>query len=189
MAQPVLRGVCYYKDMKNTAFAAIAALLLSVVASAQVIGPWSKLEGQHSQISERRMVVVSDAATWAKVWSKHSAGTPVPSVNFSKESVVAVFLGQTQSAGVKIEIVVQNDMIDSNRLNVFYKEVRAASKSFAAQVICRPFAMVKVRKAAVVSIEANAPVSIPEKMPAPKNPRDDAKVRALLEAIPSFDGR
>lgn len=175
--------------MKNLSFAAIAALLLSVAASAQVIGQWSKLEGQHSQISERRMVVVTDKASWEKIWSEHAAGTPVPSVNFNKESVVAVFLGQTQNAGVKIEIVVQNDMIDSNRLNVFYKEVSAASKSFTAQVICQPFAMVKVRKASVVSIEANAPVSIPEKMQAPKNPRDDAKVRALLEAIPSFDGR
>lgn len=175
--------------MKKTTFAAIAALLLSVAASAQTVGSWSKLEGQRSGIAERRMVAVSDTASWEKVWKEHSAEAPVPAVDFSKESVVAVFLGETRAAGVKIEIVVQNDMIDANRLNVFYKETRSAAKGFSAQVISRPFAMVKVRKAATVSFEANGLVSIPENMKAPKNPRDDSKVRALLETLPSFDGR
>ena len=175
--------------MIKTTFAAIAALLLSVAASAQTVGAWSTLEGQHSRIAERRTVAVADKASWEKVWSEHSAGTPAPAVNFNEESVVAVFLGETKAAGVKIEIVVQNDMIDANRLNVFYKEVRSAAKPFAAQMVCRPFAMVKVRKAATVSFEVNGRVSIPENMKAPKNPRDDSKVRALLENLPSFDGR
>ncbi|MCM2305698.1 MAG: hypothetical protein NDJ72_13440 [Elusimicrobia bacterium] len=175
--------------MIKTTFAAIAALLLSVAASAQTVGAWSTLEGQHSRIAERRTVAVADKASWEKVWSEHSAGTPAPAVNFNEENVVAVFLGETKAAGVKIEIVVQNDMIDANRLNVFYKEVRSAAKPFAAQMVCRPFAMVKVRKAATVSFEVNGRVSIPENMKAPKNPRDDSKVRALLETLPSFDGR
>lgn len=175
--------------MKKPTFAALAALLLSVAASAQVVGPWSKLEGQRSSIADRRMVAVSDKAAWEQVWKEHSADAPVPAVDFSKESVVAVFLGETRAAGVKIEIVVQDDMIDANRLNVFYKEIRSAAKPFAAQMVCRPFAMVKVRKAATVSFEVNGRVSIPENMKAPKNPRDDSKVRALLEALPSFDGR
>lgn len=174
----------------KTPLAAIAALLLlSLSASAQVVGRWTKLEGQHSGISERRLVAVSDKASWEKVWSEHSSGAPVPAVDFTQESVVAVFLGETKAAGVKIEIVVQDDMIDASRLNVFYKEVRSAAKGFAAQVICRPYAMVKVRKAATVAFEVNGRVSIPENMKAPKNPRDDSKVRALLETLPSFDGR
>jgi len=174
--------------MKKTALVAIAALLVSVAASAQV-GPWSKLEGQHSRITSARTIAVSDMAAWEKVWKEHDASAPVPAVNFSEESVVAVFLGETRAAGVKIEIVVQNDMIDANRLNVFYKEVRSASKGFSAQIMCRPFAMVKVRKASTVSFEANGRVSIPENMQAPKNPRDNTKVRAMLETLPSFDGR
>lgn len=175
--------------MKKPTFAALAALLLSVAASAQVVGKWDKLEGQRSGIAQARTVAVSDKAAWEQVWREHSAESPVPSVDFSKEGVVAVFLGETRAAGVKIEIVVQDDMIDANRLNVFYKEIRSAAKPFAAQMVCRPFAMVKVRKAATVSFEVNGRVSIPENMKAPKNPRDDSKVRALLETLPSFDGR
>ena len=175
--------------MIKTTLAALAALLLSVAASAQTIGAWDKLEGQHSKISERRAVAVTDKAAWVKVWNEHSAGAPVPAVDFSKENVVAVFLGQTQNAGVKIEIVVQNDAIDANRLNVFYKEVRPATKPFAAAILCQPFAMVKVRKVSVVSFEVEGRVSIPEAAKPPKNPRDDSKVRALLDSIPAFDGR
>lgn len=169
--------------------AVLAAALLSVSASAQVPGSWAKLEGQNSRIVDARTVAVADAASWEKVWKEHSEEA-VPAVDFSKESVVAVFLGETRTAGVKIEIVVQNDMIDSNRLNVFYKKVRPASKPFAAMKICQPFAMMKVRKAAVVSFEADTLVSIPvEKTKAPANPRDNTKFRALLETLPSFDGR
>lgn len=172
--------------MNKTAFAAIAALLLSVSASAQ---SWNKLEGQHSRIAEARTVAVSDKAAWDKVWAEHDSSSPVPAVDFSRESVVAVFLGETRAAGVKIEIVVQDDQLDANRLNVFYKEIRSAAKPFSAQMVCRPFAMVKVRKAATVAFEVNGRVSIPESVKPAKNPRDDAKVRALLETLPSFDGR
>jgi len=167
--------------------ALLAVALLSVAASAQT-GSWEKLEGQNSRIASARAVVVADASSWEKVWKEHS-DEAVPSVDFSKESVVAVFLGETNTAGVKIEITVQNDMIDSNRLNVFYKAVRPASKPFAAQVMRRPFAMVKTRKAAVVSFEADKIMSIPERMKAPANPRDESKMRALLMSLPSFDGR
>ena len=174
--------------MKNPSFVVLTSLLLCAAAHAEN-GAWAKLEGQHSRIGEPLAIVVTEAAAWEKVWKEHDDSNPAPVVDFSKENVVAVFLGQTQNAGVKIEIVVQNDMIDRNRLNVFYKEVRSASKGFAAQVICRPFAMVKVRKAAVVSFEVNGRVSIPETVQAPKNPRNDVKFRALLETLPSFDGR
>ncbi|MDO8757156.1 MAG: hypothetical protein Q7J64_04025, partial [Elusimicrobiota bacterium] len=139
--------------------AAFAVALLSVSAPAQVVS-WAKLEGQNSRIAQARTVAVADAASWEKVWKEHS-DEALPGVDFSKESVVAVFLGETRTAGVKVEIVVQNDMIDSNRLNVFYKEVRSASNPFVAMRICQPFAMVKVRKAAVVSFESDTLVSIP----------------------------
>ncbi len=175
----------------KTTLSAVAALILAVSASAQVVGKWDKLEGQHSRITERRAVVVADEAAWEKVWKEHDQNAPVPAVNFSEESVVAVFLGETNTAGLKVQIVVQKDMLDENRLNVFYKEVRPAAKPFAAAMVCQPFAMVKVRKASVISIEADGRLSIPEKKAAPANPRDTAKVRALLETIqiPSFDGR
>ncbi len=173
----------------KTTFLAVAALLLSVAASAHD-AKWEKIEGNRSRITAPRAVAVHDAATWEKVWREHDQNAPVPAVNFAEEGVVAVFLGEKPNAAVRVEIVVQNDMIDSDRLNVFYKEVRSASRPFAATVMSQPYSMVKVRKAAVVSFEADGRVSIPEKAKAPANPRDATKVRILLQSLgaPSFDG-
>ncbi|UPT73416.1 MAG: protease complex subunit PrcB family protein [Elusimicrobiota bacterium] len=176
----------------KTTFLAVAALLLSVAASAQVAAKWDKIEGHRSKIKALRTVAVADSAEWEKVWREHDQNTPVPAVDWANESVVAVFLGETQNAGVKVQIVVQNDSIDANRLNVFYKEVRPATKPFAAAVVCQPYAIVKVRKAAVVAFESDGRVSTPvEKAKVPANPRDTTQVRVLLESLggPSFDGR
>ena len=172
--------------MKTTSFA-VAALLLAVSASAQV--KWEKIEGQHSGIRERRAVAVTEKAAWEKMWREHNSAAPVPAVDFGAESVVAVFLGETRSAGTKIEVVVQEDALDKSRLNVFYKEIRSG-KNFAALVMCEPYAIVKVRKASTIAIETNGVVSVPEKTAAPANPRDTTKVRAMLETltVPSFDG-
>ena len=171
--------------MKITSLAA-AALLLAVSASAQ---KWDKIEGQHSGIRERRAVAVTEKAAWEKVWREHNSAAPVPAVDFATENVVAVFLGQTRSAGTTVEVVVQEDALDKSRLNVFYKEVRSG-KNFAALVVCAPYAIVKVRKASKIAIETNGVVSVPEKTAAPANPRDTTKVRVLLETLsgPSFDG-
>ena len=101
-----------------------------------------------------------------------------------------MFLGERQSAGVKVEVVVQQDPLDGSRLNVFYKEV-AGRKGFAAQVVCQPFAIVKVPRAATIGVEKNSTVSIPENAVAPQNTFDGRKVRALVEGFSalSFDGR
>lgn len=167
---------------------AAAALLLAVNASAQA--KWEKLEGRRSGIKALRTVAVQDAGAWEKVWREHDQNAPVPAVNFAEEGVVAVFLGEKQTAGVKVEVVVQNDMIDANRLNVFYKEVRTAAKPFAAAVMSQPYMIVKVRKAAVVAFEADGRVSIPEQAKTPANPLDTTRMRILLMSLdaPSFDG-
>jgi hypothetical protein len=173
--------------MKTASFAA-AVLLCAVAASAQF--KWDKLEGQYSGIRERRAVVVTEKAAWEKMWREHDSAAPVPDVDFSEKGVVAVFLGQIRSAGTKIEIVVLEDALDKSRLNVFYKEVRSG-KNFTALIICEPYAIVKVRKASKIVIEANGVVSVPEKTTAPPNPRDTTTVKALLATLsaPSFDAQ
>ncbi len=147
--------------MKN--LLALVALLLAASASAQVTAPTPKpfLEGQHSGVKEPMAVAVQDSAKWEEIWRQHDASTPAPQVDFSKQNVVVVFLGQTETAGVKVTIVVQQDPIDSTRINVFYRQT-VIKKGFAAQVECQPFAIVKVPRTATIDIEADAPVSIPE---------------------------
>jgi len=166
---------------------AALAVALSIPARAQT-KPW--LEGQHSGVKQTRAVAVQDAVKWAEVWREHDASKPAPSVDFTKESVVAVFLGQTETAGVKVSVVVQQDPLDAGRLNVFYRPV-ASTKDFAAQVECQPFAMVKVPRASVIDVERDFVLSAPERAPVPAAPRyDGTRVKALVQGArnTTFDG-
>ena len=175
--------------MKNL-FAALA-LILAVNANAQVqTKTW--LEGQHSGVKQPLAVAVKDSQKWNEIWRQHDASKPCPEVDFTQMSIVVVFLGETETAGIKVTVVVQQDPIDSTRINVFYRRT-ASKKGFSAQVQSEPYAMVKVPRAVTIDIEADAPVSIPERANAPAAPKhDDKRVKALMESVKvdslSFDG-
>lgn len=168
----------------------LTALALSLAAAARA-QTWNRLEGQHSGVKENRAVVVRDQQQWRELWSRHDASTPAPEVDFSKENVVAVFGGETPTAGVKIQIVVQDDPIDSDRLNVFYRRTVVKKNGFSARVQCAPYAIVKVPAKKTIDLEADAKVSNPEKTLPPAPKRDERKAKALLDMIgaPSFDGK
>jgi hypothetical protein len=161
------------------------ALILAVSASAQ---PWERLEGQHSGVTETMAVAVQDPAKWAEIWRQHDAHAPVPEVDFTRENVVVVFAGRTQTAGVKIQVVVQPDPLDAGRVNVFYRQT-VTSKAFAAQVQSEPFAIVKIPRAAVIDVEKDVAVRAPERNRAPVPKRDDRKMKALFQSleVPNFD--
>lgn len=169
----------------------LLSLVSVLLAASPVLAAedWTKYEGQRSGIREARFVGVTDQAAWEKLWREHDASAPVPAVDFSKESVAAVFLGERATGGIKIDLVIQADPLDPARLNAFYKENRS-SKGFAITMISHPYLIVKVRKASVIAFEANQRVGVPVTR-APENPRDERKVNALIGelAVPAFDGR
>lgn len=171
--------------MKNLLAAACAALL-SVSASAQC---WTRLEGQHSGVERARAVVVTSEAQWKAVWSEHRPSETAPEVDFSREQVVAVFAGRVATAGVRVRIVVQPDPLDASRVNVFYRE-EVARGGFAAEVLSQPYAIVKLPAGAVVDLERDAVVRVPESKPRARVKRDERKMKALIDGLrsPSFDG-
>jgi hypothetical protein len=56
-----------------------------------------------------RTVVVRDAAAWKTLWAEHAAlrvpPPPAPDVDFSRDMVVGVFLGQKPSGGYEAMLV------------------------------------------------------------------------------------
>ena len=177
------------KAMRNLLAGLVLILAASVRSQAQVEASKPFLEGQHSGVKRSLAVAVQDMEKWTKVWRKHDASAPVPHVDFTKENVVAVFLGETQTAGIKVAIVVQQDPLDSNRLNAFYREIET-QKDFSAQVQCAPYAMVKVPRADTIDVEPDAPARAPEYVAPAASKYDGTKVEALLQGSqnPSFDG-
>ena len=167
----------------------LSAIALLLAAASQAAS-WDRLEGSHSGIKRPKAVAVQDERQWEALWSQHDAANPAPKVDFTKENVVAVFLGERRAAGVRVEVVIQKDPIDGSRLNIFYREA-AGGKPFSAAVLCQPYAIVKVPRASTIGVEKNSTISIPENAVAPQNTFDGRKVRALVEgfAAPAFDGR
>ena len=119
----------------HAAKAASAALQLRPVA-----------QGAHSSINERRQSVIRTAAEWNKLWAEHSAlssdKTP-PAVDFSKEMVLAVFLGTRTSGGYSVKVT--DARVVGKKLMVSAEETAPGPGRIRSHVITSPFAMVAVK--------------------------------------------
>src|SRR5712691_3193554 len=60
--------------------------------------------GQTSWVDSPRQVAARTPEEWAAVWRSHAPDRPLPGVDFSKDMVVAIFLGSRPSAGYSVEI-------------------------------------------------------------------------------------
>lgn len=138
--------------------ALILPLMIALGFTQAVYGNgWERLSGQHSGIAVFRAVIVDNPESWQKLWQEHQGSLDgLPEVDFSRERVVAVFLGLRHTSGhsVKLDVAAEKD-----GLAVSY-EIRKP-KSFAAQVMSSPFALVKVPAAPIRMLasgdEARAP--------------------------------
>jgi hypothetical protein len=119
------------------------ALLLAVVLQASL--PMRSIEkGVTSNMDDARQATARSADEWAKLWNLHAGERTRPNVDFSRDVVVAVFMGTRPTAGFSIEIVGVRE--DGPALVVSYKETRPAPDSVAAQVLTSPFHIVAVPK-------------------------------------------
>lgn len=182
--------------MKSLILAA-ATLLAAASAQAQSFEK-NPIQGQSSAIREQRTVVVRTEQEWKSLWVQHSGTEQAPAVDFSREMVVGVFLGERRTAGYKVAVVIQPDPMDSNKIVVFYREIVPAKSGFAAEVVSRPYVLVKVKIRKTVSFEVDQRCSVPEgegRKTAPKAITPDGKVRMdkVVEGLgafgdaPSFD--
>lgn len=98
--------------------------------------------GSQSNIDAPRQAVARTQAEWTALWKAHDFDKPVPAVDFSREMVVAVFMGSRPTAGYSVEIT----SVDERRSAtvVSYRETMPARGAIAAQVITFPFHIVAV---------------------------------------------
>ncbi len=66
-------------------------------------------KGTQSNVDEGRKVTVRSEADWTLLWQQHDPDRPRPSVDFSKQMVVGVFMGSRTTAGFAVEIVSATD--------------------------------------------------------------------------------
>lgn len=150
---------------------ALAALLCLAAASARA-QDWQKLAGAQTGVSGPRTVVIKSEAEWTALWTAHAgqAKAAAPRVDFSKEMVVGVFLGEHKHAGCAVELklveipaFVDEQGSQPDTLIVIYSE-KTSADGFAASVITAPFALAKVRKHDAVEFQRDTTVRALEKM-------------------------
>lgn len=95
--------------------------------------------GQQSNIDDARRVVVRTAAEWTALWRAHAPDRPKPAIDFSREMVVAVFMGSRPTAGFGIELAGVHQ--DGAGLVVDVRETVPGADAIAAQVITMPYAI------------------------------------------------
>lgn len=96
--------------------------------------------GDQSNIDERREVVVRSQKEWTALWRQHDFEREAPRVDFTKEMVVAVFLGSQTTAGHAVRIV--GSASDASGFVIRYQVDRPAAGGVAAQVLTFPFHIV-----------------------------------------------
>lgn len=105
-------------------------------------------KGNHCGISDPKHIVITNPKDWAELWKQvHRGKIPVPevpTVGFSKNMVIAVFMGQKPTSGYSIQIaeVAQTD----GEVVVKVMETVPPKGAIVLQVLTQPFHIAVVPK-------------------------------------------
>jgi PrcB C-terminal len=102
-------------------------------------------KGYRSSVREPLQTVVRSQAEWDSVWKRHSVATnppPPPFVDFKRQIVVAVFLGEKPTGGYDVEIIRAEQ--SDGALVLHYREKSPLPGSIAIQALTQPFHIIQV---------------------------------------------
>jgi len=135
-------------------------MLPVLLALLQAVAPTMRMieRGQLTWIDSPRQAVARTPDEWAKLYKAHAPDKQPPAVDFSKEMVLAVFLGSRPTAGFGVEITGTKEA--NGALIVQYRQTQPPPGAITAQVITSPYLMVAVpARAGDVKFEKVAPAS------------------------------
>lgn len=114
-------------------------------------GPRTIEKGDQSGIEDARQVLVRTDAEWAQLYRQHNVNKPAPTIDFSKEMIVAAFMGSRPTAGFSTAIV--SATAANGALIVRYSESRPPAGTITAQVLTFPYHIAAVPKADVKDVK------------------------------------
>jgi hypothetical protein len=105
-------------------------------------------KGYRSGIREPLQIVVRNQDEWNAIWKRHSSidrnPRPAPSIDFNREMVVGIFLGEKNTGGYEVEIL--RGEKQNSSLYFYYREKSPAAGAIVTQLLTQPFHLVKVAK-------------------------------------------
>jgi hypothetical protein len=108
-------------------------------------------KGDQSNVDDAKQVLVRTEAEWTKLWTQHNPDRPRPSVDFSKEMVVAVFMGSRPTAGFSTTIT--SAIVANGALIVHYRDTMPGAGTVSAQVLTFPYHLVAIPRAVVTDVK------------------------------------
>ena len=108
-------------------------------------------KGIMSNIDAGRQATARSTEEWAALWNQHAGERTRPNVDFSRDVVVAVFMGTRPTAGFAVEIVGVRQ--EGQALIVSYKETRPGPDSLTAQVLTSPYHIVAVPRGTTTDVK------------------------------------
>jgi hypothetical protein len=109
--------------------------------------PFTTLDsGVQSGIEGSRQLSVRAAPAWTSLCAEYAAGRPCPSVDFTRSTVLAIFLGTRPTAGFRVEIVRVERVADA--IVVTWRERKPGPDEMAAQMMTTPFLLATIERTA-----------------------------------------
>jgi PrcB C-terminal len=105
-------------------------------------------KGNRSAIRAPLQTIIRNQDEWKAFWKRHSSTdadqAPATIVDFDREMVVGIFLGEKSTGGYEVEIV-RAEQRDS-ALYFYYREESPPPGAMVTQSLTQPFHLVKVAK-------------------------------------------
>lgn len=106
--------------------------------------PFSTVDrGVTSGIKEAGFFVLKTEEEWRAFWRRHASSTP-PVLDFSREMVIAAFMGEQRTGGFSIEIQKVEDK--GGLLKVLVQKTLPAPESPVLQVLTQPYHIIRLAK-------------------------------------------
>lgn len=126
-------------------------ILIMTGVSAQAQGPRTIEKGDQSNIDTAKQVIVRTEAEWTQLWRQHAPDRPQPPIDFSKETVIGLFMGSRPNAGYSTAVVSATE--GGGALIVRYTETTPARGAITAQILTFPFHLVAIPKATATNVK------------------------------------
>jgi len=111
-------------------------------------------KGVRSSIREPSQIAIRSQTEWQKLWRQHTststAPAPLSPIDFEKEIVAAVFLGEKPTGGYNVEI--SSAEIADSALTVFVKETFPKPGAIVTQGFTQPFHIVRIETTGVKTV-------------------------------------
>jgi len=125
-------------------------LIPMTVMAAQSQGPRTIEKGEQSNVEDPRQVVVRSEAEWTRLWQEHAPDRQRPTIDFSTETVIGVFMGNRPNAGFSTAVVSATE--GGGALIVRYAETMPRPGAITAQVITFPYHLVAIPKVTATNV-------------------------------------